>query len=140
MYDRRRRTFRGPVWWWVAGVGLMAVAVFGAFTEVMAGVALGLGVLGSLFLVLAARARVDLGPEGVVLCPNGFRTFSSAWADISRARGNRLELGDRSVTVPPLAGEPLRHILDELEHRGVARPADRPPSAGGRFGRRRTIA
>jgi hypothetical protein len=134
------RTFRGPLWWWVAGVGLVAVAAFGAFTEVLVGVVLGLGVLGSLFLVLAARARVELGPDGVVIRPNGFRTFTSAWTDIRRVRGDRLELGGRSVTVPPLAGEPLRHILDELEDRGVARPPDPPPSAGGRFGRRRTIA
>ncbi len=134
------RTFRGPVWWWVAGIGLVAVAVFGAFTEVMAGVVIGLGVLGSLFLVLAARAPIDLGPDVVVVRPNGFRTFSSPWTDIRRGRGNRLELGDRSVTVPPLVGEPLRHIHDGLEDRGMPRPPEPPSSTGGRFGRRRTIA
>lgn len=134
------RTFRGPRWWWGAGALLVAVAGVGAFTEVMVGLVLGLGVLGSLFLVLAARARVDVGPDGVIVRPNGFRTFSSPWADIGRARGNRLDLGGRSVTVPPLAGEPLRHILDELEDRGVARPPDPPPGAGRRFGRRRIIA
>jgi hypothetical protein len=134
------RTFRGPAWWWVAGVGFGAGAVLGAFTEVLIGVVLGLGTLGVLFLLLATRARVDVGPDGVVVRPNGCRTFTAAWVDIGRVRGNRLVIGDRLVTVPPLAGQPLRHILDELEHRGVPRPADRPPRPGGRFGRRRTVA
>jgi len=118
--------YRPPGWWTAAAVGLLVTGALGALAGgrvVFLAATLGFG---SVTLFVARRSWAHVSADGLEVCPNGVRVVRASWEDVVDVVGHRIVLADGNrVTVPPLAGDPLAHVVAEVAHRTGA------PGAGG---------